>query len=159
MANGFTVINADSVDETHKEFGFPWLSADAERHQDERERMSQPSYDLDAPRRRLVLQSIRDVCAYRGWTLHAVHVRARHVHVVVSGNQTPDRMMNDFKSYASRALNTANFDTPQRKRWTRHGSTRHIDDERHLAAVVHYVLHKQGEPMERWPEEPEEPRP
>src|SRR5262245_48953120 len=90
-----------SVDETHNEFGLPWLSTDVERHQGERERMSQSPYELDAPRRRLVLQSIQDVCAYRGWTLHAVHVRARHVHVVVSGNQTSERMMNDFKSYAS----------------------------------------------------------
>lgn len=156
-----------SVDESHNEFGLPWLSADAERYQEERAKMSQLPYEMDAPRRRLVLQSIREVCAYRGWTLHAVHVRARHIHVVVSGNQTPDRMMNDLKSYASRALNTANLDPPQRKRWTRHGSTRHIDDEHYLAAAVNYVLHKQGTPMERWPEDSlpdgrgssEEPRP
>jgi hypothetical protein len=61
-------------------------------------------------------------------------------------------MMNDFKAYASRALNKAGFDTPNRKRWTRHGSTRYINDESYLAAAINYVLNKQGEPMERWPE-------
>ena len=55
----------------------------------------------------------------------------------------------------SRALNAAGFDEPTRKRWTRHGSTRYINDQRYLAAAVHYVLYKQGEPMSRWPEGPE----
>ncbi len=156
-----------SVDIEHHVFGEPWLPADPARFQEERARMIQPPYVLDTPRRRLVLQAIRGVCSHRGWTLHAVHVRPSHVHVVVSGDQTPERMMNDFKAYASRALNAANLDSPERKRWTRHGSTRHIDDVTHLAAAVHYVLHKQGDPMERWPEAPlpdgrassEEPRP
>ena len=144
--------SARSVDPEHNEYGRPWLSPDPARRRGEVERTSQPPYTLDAPRRRLVLQAIRQVCAHRRWTLHAVHVRALHVHVVVSGDQCPERMMNDFKAYASRALNAAGFDTPERKRWTRQGSTRHIDDPPRLAAAVNYVLYKQGDPMERWPD-------
>ncbi|HZU34272.1 MAG TPA: transposase [Gemmataceae bacterium] len=142
-----------SVDVEHNEFGRAWLPTDHQRLHEEREQMSQEPYILDPQRRRIVLKAIRDVCTYRKWTLHAIHVRPQHVHVVVSGDAAPERMMNDFKSYASRALNAANLDGPERKRWTRHGSTRHIDDERYLAAAVHYVLYKQGEPMERWPED------
>jgi REP element-mobilizing transposase RayT len=141
-----------SVDVEHNVYGQPWLPADSERWRGAREQMNQPPYALDAARRRLVLQAIREVCAHRRWILHAVHVRWSHIHVVVSGDQAPERMMNDFKAYASRALNAASLDGPPRKRWTRHGSTRHIDAEAHLAAAVHYVLHEQGEPMERWPE-------
>jgi REP element-mobilizing transposase RayT len=141
-----------SVDPENNEFGRPWLPPDSSRRQEEHELSSQPPYELDAPRRRVVLRAIREVCAHRGWTLHAAHVRKLHVHVVVSGDRDPDHMMNDFKAYASRALNAAGFDSPDRKRWTRHGSTRHIDDPRHLAAAVNYVLNMQGEPMERWPE-------
>jgi REP element-mobilizing transposase RayT len=131
-----------SVDIEHNEFGQPWLSADAERLRAVCEQMSQQPYALDAQRRSIVLQAIRQVCAHRSWRLHALYVRPWHVHVVVGGHQTPERMMNDFKAYASRALNAANLDEPGRKRWTRHGSTRHIDSEHHLAAAVHYVLHK-----------------
>ena len=149
-----------SVDVDHNVYGEPWLTADAGRCRGERERMDQSPYSLDPPRRRVVLQAIRDVCAHRGWTLYAVHVRSSHVHVVGSGAQTPERMMNDFKAYASRALNAANLGPPERKRWARHGSTRHIDDEKQLAAAVDYVLNKQGEPMARWPEASAgEPRP
>jgi REP element-mobilizing transposase RayT len=143
-----------SVDREHNGVDTPWLPPDPAVESSEREQMTQPAYSMDADRRRVVLDAIRNVCAFRGWTLHAVHVRARHVHVVISGAQTPERMMNDLKAYASRALNMAGYDESDRKRWTRHGSTRYINDEGHLAAAVNYVLNKQGEPMERWPETP-----
>jgi REP element-mobilizing transposase RayT len=148
-----------SVDPAHNAFGEPWLApdADAGRHRSEHEVMTQAPYELDAPCRAVVLAVIRDVCGHRGWTLHAVHVRARHVHVVVSGDSPPERMMNDFKSYASRALNERGFDARDRKRWTRHGSTRYVWEERYLAAAIAYALEKQGTPMERYPEP--EPRP
>jgi REP element-mobilizing transposase RayT len=147
-----------SVDPEHNLVDTPWLPPDPPREVAERERMAEAPYEMDADRRKLVLEAIIGVCKHRGWTLHAVHVRARHVHVVVSGAQAPERMMNDFKAYASRALNAAGFDTPDRKRWTRHGSTRYINDPAYLEAASNYVLHKQGDPMQRWPE-PEPPLP
>jgi REP element-mobilizing transposase RayT len=141
-----------SVDPEHHEFGQPWLAADHERWAEERSAMNQPPYSLDVARRRIVKDAIVGVCRHRGWTLHALHVRALHVHAVVSGESTPERMMNDFKSYASRALNAAGFESKDRKRWTRHGSTRHIHDTAYLSAATNYVLNKQGAPMERYPE-------
>src|SRR5262245_14969973 len=127
-----------SVDKTHNIVGEELLSPDLTRRSVEEERLSQPPYFMDASRRRLVLAAIREVCDHRSWTLHALHVRPTHVHVVVTGAQTPERMMNDFKSYASRALNSAGLDTEDKKRWTRHGSTRYLSDDSHLAAVVNY---------------------
>ena len=41
----------------------------------EDERMGQPPYHLDSTRRDAVLQAIQGVCAHRGWTLVAAHVR------------------------------------------------------------------------------------
>jgi hypothetical protein len=57
--------------------------------------------------------------------------------------------MNDLKSYASRALNQAGLDGPERKRWARYGSTLWLGVERdeHLDAAVRYVAEQQGEPM------------
>ncbi len=141
-----------SVDREHNLVDTPWLSPDSNLETEERNRMAHPPYSLDAERRRVVLAAIRQVCEYRKWILHAAHVRALHVHVVVSGAQTPERMMNDFKAYASRALNAAGIDPPDCKRWTRHGSTRYINDDAYLAAATNYVLNKQGDPMERFPE-------
>jgi REP element-mobilizing transposase RayT len=110
--------------------------------------MVQPPYSLDEPRREVVLAAIRQDCEFRGWTLHAVHVRANHV--VVSAEPAPERVMNDLKSYASRRLNEAGFDSRERKRWTRHGSTRYLWDEEAVGRACLHVWERQGEPMSRW---------
>jgi REP element-mobilizing transposase RayT len=109
--------------------------------------MDQPPYELDAPRRQVVLNAIREVAEYRGWQLLAAHVRTTHVHVVVSSTESPERIMNDFKGYASRRLNEAGFENAGRKRWTRHGSNPYLWKPRDVEAAVHYVLREQGEPM------------
>ena len=94
------------------------------------------------------LDTIIDQARYRGWTLLAAHVRTNHIHVVLHANLAPEQVMNIFKAYASRALNQASFDSPQRKRWTRHGSTRYLWREEDVTAAVEYVVREQGEPME-----------
>ncbi|HEX4149187.1 MAG TPA: transposase, partial [Pirellulales bacterium] len=81
---------------------------------------------------------------HRGWRLWAAHVRSRHVHVVVTGQPTPEKVMNDFKSYASRALNESGPAAQGGKRWTRHGSTRYVNDPAHLDRAIQYVLERQG---------------
>src|SRR5207245_7241741 len=83
----------------------------------------------------------------RGWTLLAAHARTNHVHIVVVADQSPERMMNDFKSYASRKLNGANVDPPEPRRWTRHGSTRYLFTPEEVAGAVRYVVHEQGDPL------------
>jgi REP element-mobilizing transposase RayT len=101
----------------------------------------------DAVQRATVLASIRQVCEQRGWWLFAAHVRVNHVHVVVQAGDPPEKVMNDFKVYASRRLNLIELDASPRKRWARHGSTRYIWTQEQLDRAIHYVLHEQGEPM------------
>lgn len=139
-----------SADDEHNIPGTPYLPPDAQRQAAEREKMEQPPYSLDERRREVLLAAIRQDCEYRGWTLHAVHVRSNHIHVVVTADATPERVMNDLKSYGSRRLNEAGFDTKDRKRWTRHGSTRYLWTEDDVHAAVEYTLDRQGTPMSRW---------
>lgn len=139
-----------SADDEHNIPGTPYLPPDAQRQAAEREKMEQPPYSLDERRREVLLAAIRHDCEYRGWTLHAVHVRSNHIHVVVTADATPERVMNDLKSYGSRRLNEAGFDTKDRKRWTRHGSTRYLWTEDAVHAAVEYTLDRQGTPMSRW---------
>ena len=141
-----------SVDSENNSVGESWLPVIPEVEAEEIRRMTQPPYSMDEVRRRVVRDAILGVCTHRAWTLHALHVRTTHIHLVVTGRQLPEKMMNDFKAYASRALNGAGFETSTRKRWTRHGSTKYINNEAYLFAAINYVLHKQGEPMERWPD-------
>ncbi|MBI3411354.1 MAG: transposase [Planctomycetes bacterium] len=144
-----------SVDPQHNDVGTPFIPGEVELEEGKRAKLKQPSYKLDAPRRRVVLKTIQEVCRHRGWELHACHVRSTHVHAVVAAHAAPEKVMNDFKAYASRRLTEAGFDTRDRNRWTRHGSTKYIWDEAYLQNAVRYVLEEQGEPMERYPSEPD----
>ncbi len=109
--------------------------------------MDQPAYVMDQSRRDTALAAIVERSVQRGWKLIVVHVRTDHVHVIVGGELAPERIMNDLKSYASRILNQRGFDSPERKRWGRHGSTRRLRERKNVAAAMEYVLCKQGDAM------------
>ena len=141
---------AGSVDPTHNQPETPFLPADPVRESEEGAAMKQLAYILDAPRRRVVLATIREVCQHRGWRLLACHVRATHVHLVVHADAAPEKVMNDCKAYASRRLTEAGLDDKERKRWTRHGSTKYIWNEVSLENIVDYVLNRQDDPMETY---------
>jgi REP element-mobilizing transposase RayT len=137
-----------SVDGAHNAPTEPFLPPDAVRERAERERLEPNPYRLNQGCRMVVLQTIQEVCAHRAWTLLAVHVRETHVHVVVSGQAAPERMMNDFKAYATRRLRESGMDRGERRHWTRHGSTRYLWTDERVRAAIHYTLYEQGRPME-----------
>ena len=95
----------------------------------------------------IVLQAIQEVCQYRGWSLLAAHVRTNHGHVVVQAFSPPEKVLNDFKAYASRHLNQAGIDGSDCKRWTRRGSTRYLWKPEQVEAAIHYTVREQGEPL------------
>ncbi len=141
-----------SVDDEHNVPGSPVLAPDAARHARERAALTGPPYHLDRQRREVTIGALREIAGRKGWTLHAAHVRSNHVHLVVTAEGPPERVLNDFKTAASRRLNKAFPSERDRTRWTRHGSTRYLWTEEALAEKVHYVLNEQGEPMQRFPD-------
>lgn len=116
----------------------------------ERRNMNQPAYELDSERRAVLLEALKQVCLHRGWNLLAAHVRSSHVHVIVEGEVAPEKIMNDFKAYASRALNGLEGDVPGRSRWTRHGSTRWLWKDQDVRQAIRYVVEEQGQAMAVW---------
>lgn len=140
-----------TVDRNHAVVDGPLVEPNEQLRAASAEAMTQEPYSLDELRRGLVLESIHEVCRYRGWTLLVVHVRSTHVHLVVqAGGYPPEQVMTTFKSYASRALNRAKVDRKDRKRWARHGSTRYINTHRDLLEAMRYVKEEQGEAMALW---------
>jgi REP element-mobilizing transposase RayT len=107
-------------------------------------KLTGPLYEMDEVRRESVLAAIREVCRVRGWNLLAAHVRMTHVHAVVDADVEPEKVMNDFKAYASRRLNRLE---PRVRRWARHGSTRYLWDREQVSAAIRYVIGGQGEVM------------
>lgn len=113
-----------------------------------RGQMEQVPYFPDADRRTAVFRSLPEVGVHRDWRLWAAHVRSNHVHVAVEADVAPDKVMNAFKSYASRGLNGLGIDPPERKRWARHGSTRWLRNDEDVQEAIRYVVFGQGEAME-----------
>lgn len=98
---------------------------------------------LNEVQRRCVDSTIRAHAEYRRWQLHAVNVRTNHVHVVCTGALSPERMMGEFKSWATRSLRQRQELGQNQRVWTTHGSTRWLDSEMSIASTVHYVTHRQ----------------
>jgi REP element-mobilizing transposase RayT len=138
---------AGSVDRNHNLPGSRTLDADLKRAGVESEAMTQAPYLLDQQARPVVLAAIREVSAHRRWNLLAPHVRTNHVHVIVESEARPEKVMNDFKSYSSRALNKLARDGADRRRWAHHGSTRWLWEDQDVRDAIRYVVDEQGEPM------------
>jgi REP element-mobilizing transposase RayT len=143
-----------SVDDEHNRFGAPFVAPDARREQEERAAMVQAPYVMSATEREIVCKAIVELAKQRGWKLWAVHVRSNHVHVVISAERDPGRIMSDMKARASRDLTRAGFDSVERRRWTRHGSTKHLFRVEDVETKIRYTLDEQGERMACY----EEPR-
>jgi len=137
-----------SVDRYHNVPGTRLAEANPERVAVKRQQMDQMPYALDRHQRGTVLDTLCEVCLHRGWKLWAAHVRTNHVHAVVEAEVRPEKIMQDFKSYASRNLNGLGIDEPDRKRWARHGSTRWLWEDDDFQKAIVYVVSGQGEPME-----------
>jgi REP element-mobilizing transposase RayT len=136
-----------AVDRDHNLQGSPGLPDDPERAEAEARLMDQSPYIMDQRDQSIVLEAICEVCSYRGWLLLAAHVRTNHVHVVVEAEAAPEKVMGDFKRYASRSLGRSGRGGPGRKRWARHGSTLWLWKDEEVRNAVKYVVEEQGAPM------------
>ncbi len=136
-----------SVDRHNNQPGSPLLPTNQERVTASKNLMVDAPFRMDERRRAIVLASIREHAGFRGWAVHAVHVRSTHVHVVVSGEAPPERMMTAFKAYASRGLTAAGLGDKTERRWSRHGSTRWLNTEETIQRAIRYTVDEQGEPM------------
>jgi len=70
--------------------------------------------------------------------------------LVVGADDAPEKVLQDAKKYASRALNRTVGEDPNQRRWTRHGSTRYLWKAESVGAAIHYVVREQGKPMAVW---------
>jgi len=137
-----------SVDDEHNQFDTPRLPPSPPRMSNEQALMKNRAIKLNAEHRFVVDATIREVCNYRNWKLHALSVRSTHVHVVVSAKHTPERVMNDLKAYCTRRMREARILDAATEPWSHHGSTRYVDTDNSFARAKAYVNDEQGEPLE-----------
>jgi len=99
--------------------------------------------------RRTVLEAIIEVSHFRDWPLLALHIRTSHLHGVVDC-PNPAFVLQDWKSYATRALRRLPGEPPNCHYWTRGGNSSALRFEAAIHAAIHYVLAQQGEPLEHY---------
>jgi REP element-mobilizing transposase RayT len=112
---------------------------------------------LIAAQAKCIINQFRETAAFRSWPLLASAVMANHVHLIVgvTGDPEPNKLLHDFKSYGTRALNKRWPRPKSETWWTRDGSKRKLPDEEAIAAAVLY-LRRQYRPMSNWFLEDEE---
>jgi REP element-mobilizing transposase RayT len=94
---------------------------------------------LDLPQAQAVAAQLRETATYRGWQLLALAVMANHVHVFVgvSGDPDPEKLLGDFKAWATRRLNAG---WGRREHWwTQSGSRRRKQSPDAIKTAITYV--------------------
>jgi len=134
-----------TVDRLHNQPGTPLLPPD-HNHEDSAKRRAGETMTLSPAQRDLVGRGVREMCNHRSWELYAVNVRSNHVHVVVSGSESPERIMTAFKAWSTRRMRQAGLMPSEKQAWSRHGSTRYLWDLKQIEAACQYVQEAQDEP-------------
>ena len=138
-----------SVDKEHNQYTSSFIAPRSVLQRKEQSALKNPPFILGKSQREAVLEAILQVCKFRGWFAHAVHVRANHVHIVVTGSAKPEKMMTDFKAYGTRAIkNCIESESVLERYWTQHGSTKYLWTKQALVSAISYVNNEQGRMME-----------
>jgi REP element-mobilizing transposase RayT len=124
-------------------YGEPGITPSIPLVEDMSARRDQASTILSPEERRIVTAAITEVCERRGYGLRAINVRTNHAHSVVSHFSKPEKIVNDFKAYSTRALRRKWQRSTDERIWSRGASTRYLWKPRHVAAAVDYVLYCQ----------------
>ncbi len=117
-----------------------------------RETMIGPPVHFSLDHANVLATQFPETATQRGWKLLAFAVMYNHVHLVVNvpGFVEAHKILGDFKSYGSRALNRAFGKPASGTWWTYRGSKRLLRNDDAMAAAIHYVLFKQPNPLVTW---------
>ncbi|MBY0513545.1 MAG: hypothetical protein K2P78_06495 [Gemmataceae bacterium] len=107
---------------------------------------------LSRPDADVLIEQYQQTARVRAWRLEAASVMFNHTHVVVgvAGDPDPDRILETFKSWATRALKRTRPVPPNGTFWTAKGSTRKLPDAAAVRGAVVYVVKKQPDPLAVW---------
>ena len=116
---------------------------DPELHLQCAEKMKFAPVSLSIADRATVHAACRNHCSHRGWELHAVNARTKHVHVVVSGYEKPQIIRDQLKANCTNALRQQITPLNVERTWTRGGDCQYLFTEEDLEHAVRYVLEAQ----------------
>ena len=137
-----------ATDRRNRSWGEPHLTPDSERRNIAYSRLARPPVTFTPEHRRIVEAECHNQCVRLDWTLHAINVRTEHVHLVVSADVPPERVMTALKAGSTSALRARGLWADKQGPWSRHGSTRYLWKESDVEAACLYVTEMQDTPKE-----------
>ncbi len=123
--------------------GTPMIEPDSSRVQFEMSRLKQPPVRFNLKQRQTIQSTMVEIINYNTWQLHAINVRVEHIHVVLTAQKSPEKIMNQFKSWSTRKMRENNLWKSKKSPWSRHGSTRYLWNEKEINDACKYVLYGQ----------------
>ena len=111
----------------------------------EKSSQKKDTFVLTSRMRQVVEGAIAGVCKHREYELSAINVRSNHVHAVVSHEGPPEKIIEAFKGYSTRALRRDGFVNQETKVWARHASTRYLWKATSVEAARNYCLYFQDD--------------
>ena len=134
-----------TVNKFNNQYLSPFLKTNKIWETENRNKLKGEPVSLNAKQRKIIEQTIREVCKFKDWVLHALNVRTNHVHIVVStGNNSAKSALNAFKAYSTRNLKKNNLWNFDHSPWSDKGSERFLWNEKSLETAIEYVVSGQG---------------
>jgi len=124
-------------------YGTPKVQPSVPLREVMKDELNHPAVILNPEHHKHIEAAIKEVCEHRSYKLRALNVRTNHVHAVVSAWLKPERIVNEFKAYATRRLRSEHLIAADTKLWSRGASTRYLWKPRHVEAAIDYVLYCQ----------------
>ena len=134
-----------SVHQKQNTVGEPLLESRPFLERFEKNQMRGERVAFDIEQRECVEATIHETANCRGWTIQALAVQTNHVHIVVSAECAPEKVMSDFKSYATRRLRERKLVPANAPLWSKHGSTKYLNTQSSSVAACQYVAENQAD--------------
>ncbi len=136
-----------SVDHDHNRPGSAFVEPNECKQKSEAGRLRNEAVVFGGSAAALIEATVAEVCATRGWHLFIVRMRSNHLHVVVHAVVSAERVLGDFKAWATRRLRENGFVGAEDRVWARHGSTPHLWTVDRLRGAIAYVERRQGDAL------------
>jgi REP element-mobilizing transposase RayT len=137
------------MDRRHNIYRTPKIAPNHPLQESDLKQLKSTPFALDAKKRSIVEQAVRNVCEHRRYILRGINVRTNHVHIVATAAREPEALLEAFKSYSTRELRKSGVISQTLKPWIRHGSTIYLWKERDVAKAIEYVMLSQGDDLFR----------
>jgi REP element-mobilizing transposase RayT len=133
------------VDREHNEFGTERLKHDPLFNAIQRNALKHEPITLTSPMIKAVRSAVLEVCEHRRWPIVRGNVRTNHVHLLVCAAAKAEKVLGDFKRYATRRLRADKLLAPDRPVWTDGGSTIYVWTKESAGQIERYIARRQGD--------------